>query len=112
MKLEIEVRGDFKLVYFELSDEEDRHEIAATVEGMRSSLVGPETVLLRGDRRWSWVYVMIGHAAHACPNLATYQEEVDGYLVSTRHGGRWAAGDEIPSSTVPMTVEGGHIIDR
>lgn len=111
MKIKIQKRGEFKLVYFELPTYGvDPVAVAAKIDAIAESWNGPETVLFRGQGP-VWLYGMLIHSAHATPNAATFEPRKDGYVVVHQHGGEWLPGDVIPSSMVGMTIEnGGEIV--
>lgn len=110
MKIQIRKNAEFKLLYFELGVwGVDPKVVAQKISEVAESLSGPETVLLRGQGP-VWVYAMLTHAAHACPNVATFEPRKEGYVVATCHNGRWLPGEVIPAATVGMMVDGGKIV--
>lgn len=110
MRITVRKNGEFKLVYFELPTfGVDPRAVANKIIAMAEHWNGPETVLFRGQGP-VWLYGMLVHSAHATPNVATFEPRKNGYVVVCQHGGKWQAGDVVPSSEVGMTIEGGQIV--
>lgn len=109
--IQIQTRGEFKLAYFELPlGGVDPIQVAGEIEAVSEQLTGPETVLLRGQGP-VWVYAMLTHAAHATPNVATFEPRKDGYVVATQHNGRFVPGEVIPAASVGLTIQDGLIVE-
>ena len=110
MKITMKENNGFKLVHFELAETGvDPKEAAKVIKENSESFSGAKVVLFSG-RGSVWVYGMFVHAAHATPNVATYDPRKSGFVVVTSHNGKWSPGEIIPSPEVGMIVDNGKII--